>query len=284
MKDLDRMGNRAKRNASAKVREHAEKLELLAKIGWGAKGALYVTLGILAVMAAFGEGGALHGSKGVLRWVSGEPFGQVLLGASGVGFICYALWRFIQAAVGPRTQGSGAKQIARRIGSVVSGAIHVSLGVAAFQMLLGGDSSSSKGTWLAKIMSAGTWGQVVVGLLGAIIIGVGLFQFKRAAKLGFMEDVDQRQMSSKELGLLRWVGRAGHAARGVVFPLIGYFLIASAYNHNPSQAKGVGGALSELAQTSWIALAVIALGLTAYGVLNLLYARYRRFPLPSRTP
>ena len=278
MQDLEHMGQRA----NAKAQEHSEKIEFLAKIGWGAKGALYVTLGSLAVMAAVGEGGGLHGSKGVLQWLSGEPFGRVLLVAAGVGFFCYALWRFVLAAFGSGRPGSKAKKIARRVGSAVSGGMHVALGIAAIQMMMGsGGGGSSKQTWLAKMMSAGTWGVVLVAVLGIVIIGVGLFQFKKAAKLGFMKEVDEGQMSRKEVGVLRAVGRAGLAARGVVFPLIGYFLIAAAVHHNPSKAKGTAGALSEVAQTSWIALAVIATGLAAYGVLNLFYVRYRQIPLSA---
>ena len=54
-------------------------------------------------------------------------------------------------------------------------------------------------TWLAKMMSAGTWGVVLVAELGIVIIGVGLFQFKEAANLGFMNEVDRGQMSRKEV-------------------------------------------------------------------------------------
>jgi len=126
------------------------------------------------------------------------------------------------------------------------------------------------------LMNAGTWGQVLIGLGGAVAIGVGLYQFKKAVDLAFMEDVRVSQMSDKEVKVMKVVGRSGFSARGVVFPIIGYFLIKAAINHNPAQAKGVGGALAELSQTSWVLLLVIAIGLAAYGVMHLFFARYRQ--------
>lgn len=266
---------RAAGTAGRAVSNHSDKLEWLAKAGWFAKGALYVTLGTLAIMAAVGEGGGLSGSKGVLQWVAGQPFGKVLLVAAVIGFSCYALWRFAQAIVDPERHDDKKSEVFKRLGWAASGILHGSLAVAAFQMFQGQSGGSSKQTWLAKAMSAGTWGVVLVGLLGAGAIAAGLYQFKKAAKLGFMDDVNTSAMSRNEIKALKVVGRAGHAARGVTFPIIGYFLIMAAVNHNASQAKGMGGALSELAKTSWIALAVIAVGLTAYGVLQFFYTRYR---------
>lgn len=252
------------------------KFQTLAKVGWAAKGALYVTLGALAVMAAVGEGGSLLGSKGVLQWLAGQAFGRILLITAGIGFSAYSLWRFAQAITDPEQHKDTKSMVAKRLGWTASGVMHASLAVAAFQMFAGQGSGEGKQIWISKMMAAGSWGVVLVGALGLIAIGVGLYQFKRAAELGFMKDLNANEMSSGERKAIKIVGRVGHSARGVVFPIIGYFLLMAAFNHNASQAKGVGGALSELGQTSWIALAVIAAGLAAYGVLNLFYARYRR--------
>ena len=73
-------------------------------------------------------------------------------------------------------------------------------------------------------------------------------------------------------------GRFGLAARGIVFGVIGIFLIIAALQHNPDQAKGLGGALGELSQQPYgqILLGVVAMGLIAYGIYTLAEARYRR--------
>jgi hypothetical protein len=148
--------------------------------------------------------------------------------------------------------------------------------VAAFQMLAGDNPGNGRHTWLAKAMSMGTGGVVLVCALGVIAILVGLYQFKKAASLEFMDEIDRGRMSAREVAALRVVGRAGYAARGVVLPIIGYFLIVAAVARNPSAAKGTGGALVALARAGWWVVAIVAIGLTAYGILQLFFAKYRR--------
>ncbi len=68
------------------------------------------------------------------------------------------------------------------------------------------------------------------------------------------------------------------AARGVVFGIVGGFLLLAALRTSPGEARGVGGALKALQQQPfgpWL-LGVVALGLIAYGIFELVKARYRR--------
>lgn len=256
------------------AREHQDKLQLAAKLGWLAKGALYITLGALAVVAAFGQGGAVEDGKGVLSWVASQPFGTFLLAAAGVGFICYALWRVVQVIFDPERHHSNKEMIAKRLGWAASAVTHGALAVAAFQLIVGEQGQSQK-MWLSEVLRH-DWGPWLVGALGAFVIGVGFYQFKKAKDLAFMDDVNTRQMSHKETNVFRLVGRFGFAARGVVFPIIGYFLIEAAVTASPSQAKDVGGALMEIGEAGMIPLAIVALGLAAYGVAQLFFAKYRR--------
>jgi type IV secretory pathway VirB2 component (pilin) len=77
------------------------------------------------------------------------------------------------------------------------------------------------------------------------------------------------------------VGRLGLAARGVVFTVIGVFLMVAALTANPKQARGLSGALQALEQQPvgpW-ALGIVALGLVASGLYMLVLTRYRRIIL-----
>jgi hypothetical protein len=58
---------------------HSDTVEKLARFGYAVKGVVYGLIGVLAVMAALGEGGQTSGSRGVLSTIAGGPFGQVLL-------------------------------------------------------------------------------------------------------------------------------------------------------------------------------------------------------------
>jgi hypothetical protein len=74
------------------------------------------------------------------------------------------------------------------------------------------------------------------------------------------------------------LGMAGHAARAVVFVLIGAFLIKAAVEHDASEAVGLDGALQQISQQSYgtVLLLVVAVGLLLFGAYSMIEARYRR--------
>jgi hypothetical protein len=116
--------------------------------------------------------------------------------------------------------------------------------------------------------------------IGAAVIGVGLHELYQAYKAGFLEYLNLGEMGEKaKKWIVRW-GRLGIAARGIVFGVVGTFLIRAALEYDPQQARGLGGALQTLAQQPfgpWL-LGAVAFGLIAYGLFMLGVARYRRIP------
>ncbi len=84
----------------------------------------------------------------------------------------------------------------------------------------------------------------------------------------------------------RWVvplGRAGYAARGVVFIVVCAFLLVAAYQSDPSEARGLGGALLALQEQPFgrALYGLVALGLAAFGAFGFVEARYRRIDAPG---
>jgi hypothetical protein len=74
------------------------------------------------------------------------------------------------------------------------------------------------------------------------------------------------------------LGVVGLLARGVVFGLIGAFLIKAAAEYDPREAIGLDGALQKLARQTygeWL-LGLTAAGLVAYAIFCLVEARHRR--------
>ena len=95
-----------------------------------------------------------------------------------------------------------------------------------------------------------------------------------------------RRISPADAATSRWavpLGRLGFAARGVVFVLIGSFLVLAALHSNSREVKGLGGALESLREHpyGWALLGVTAAGLFAFGLFGLVQARYRRIDAPS---
>ncbi len=251
------------------------------RAGYAAKGVVYAVVGFLAAQAALGQGGKTTGSKGAIQEIGQQPFGQVLLVLVGVGLACYALWRFLSAFVDAEGKGSDAKGIAVRVGYFVAALIHVGLSVAAFSAM-GGDGGSdgerSAQSMTARAMSVpfGQW--LVIG--AGIAMGLaGIGQWLQMAKGTYRQ---RFALDGAAVAQRLWIERAaklGLAARGVVFLLIGFFLVQAGWQADSSEAKGLGGALSTLAQQPygpWL-LGVTALGLICFGIYCGVIAIYGRF-------
>lgn len=259
---------------------HNEWLQKLARFGIATKGVVYVIIGALAVMAAMGRGGGrITDSEGAVRTIGAQPFGQLLLGATAVGLVGYVFWRFAQAVFDADGAGDDARGLLKRLGNATSGLTYAALAVGAVQTISGSRSAGGDSTrnWLDSLLTGGDVGRFAVALLGVVLVGVGVFQFWKAVKADFMREVDVYAMSPTVRTWTQRLGRLGHAARGVVFPMLGWFLIRAATRSDASEWRGTAGALRELATQSHgtLLLAVVAAGLVAYGVYQIVLSRYR---------
>ncbi len=258
--------------------EVAPWVERLARVGYAAKALLYITVGVLAAQAALGPGGRVTDTEGALREVNEGDAGQVVLLVVAAGLIGYAVWRLVEAILDPERRGTNAKGIALRVGFAVRGLFHGALGITALRLALGAGSGSTGDEvrrWTERAFALPA-GELVVGLAAAWIAGYGVYQFYRAVTPKM-----RRHLHLSELpdDFRRWVlrvSRFGIAARGVVFCLIGFFLTRAVLNHDARQAGGVQQSLRTLAELGRWPFAVVAVGLVAYGVYELLNARYRR--------
>lgn len=253
----------------------------LARFGYVAKGVVYVIIGALAVMTAVGAGGSIEDSSGAIETIAQQPFGRILVGLTALGLMGYVIWRAVQVIMDTEDKGTDTKGILARIGFLVSGITYAGLAFLAGRMALGGGGSggdSSKQALTAKLMSQpfGLW---LVGAVGLIVIGVGLFHFYQAYKAKFMQEYKSGEMSVTQRHWAKRLGQFGLSAHGVTFCIIGGFFIVAARQADPNEAKGLSGALSTLARQPygpWL-LGGVALGLVAYGVYCFSRARYRQF-------
>jgi hypothetical protein len=110
--------------------------------------------------------------------------------------------------------------------------------------------------------------------LGGVALGA------KAIAGDFRSKLPQREPETRWLVML---GRAGFAARGVVFVLVGAFLTMAAWYYDPQQAVGVAGALRSLQDKPYGAplLGLAAIGLVCFGLFELAQAARRRLPAPD---
>lgn len=263
-----------------KVREVKPWMRRFARLGYWAKGIVYGMIGVLAALAAFGPSGKMTGTSGALQSIAEIPFGEVALWIIGIGLIGYILWDFIKAIKDPENEGSDAKGLIKRTGFFISGLIYSNLAFGAIKLAshtgsAGGENSEK--TISAKLMEQpfGTW---IIGLIGAIIIGYGIYELYSGVKDKFMAKFKTYEMNDKEHKIARMSGKIGLISRGIVLSMVGFFFIRTAYTQNPNESKGLGGALTELASQPYgqVLLAIVAIGLILYGLYQIIRGRYQQ--------
>ncbi|MGB3546189.1 MAG: DUF1206 domain-containing protein [Saprospiraceae bacterium] len=247
--------------------------------GYTAKGVVYLIMGIFAVATVIGASSGTGGPKAVIDWIGTNPFGQILIGLIGLGLMAYAAWRWFKALANTENEGSDTTGIVKRIGWAVSGTAYGVLSVYAFKKLFGsgGGSGNQKEDIIAQLLQQ-SWGPYAVGLIGVIMVGVGAYQVYRAATDKHVEDVDAWGLTDDQEEAFKHTGRVGLGARAVVYGIIAYFLFRAATMSDADQFKGIGESLSYLRDATFgsALLAIVGMGLAAYGIFMFFRARYER--------
>jgi len=252
-------------------------VEWMARVGYAARGFVFLIVGILAALAT-SEGHCAVDSKGALRVVLAEPFGSLVLGAIVAGLLSFAAWRLMQAILDTDNCGNHPRGIARRLVQAVSALFYAGFGSIAASILFGWDTGESSDRlahdWAAWLMGKqfGRW--IIAGIGVAIATsGVGI------AIAGWRADFqDHLMLVGKPKMLVTLLGVLGFMTRGLVFVLIGLFLIFAAVDFNPREAKGLAGTLQLIQGRSygpWL-LGFTAMGFLAFGLFSIAEAILRK--------
>ena len=269
-------------NTRKRGRKAAEKVvqsrwvEWLVRFGYLVRGALYLLVGLIAIQVALGGRGSTEGKTGALAEISAQPFGKILLICMAVGLAGYSLWGLVRALLDPLGKGTSAKGLVERGGYIVSALSYGALLVPTISLIRGsgaGEESARIGTAFALSQPLGHW---LVLLAGVVAIGGALGQVYTGITARFEKDFKRSKMSAHEFKVAMIAGRLGHIARGIVFGLIGLFLIQAALEDDPGQAQGLDGALAAIAggDKGLVSLAMVAVGLVAFGVYSILCTRW----------
>ena len=277
------------RDADHTVRQAAgsQAVTTLAHAGYAAKAVVYLIIGGLALAAALKIGGGLVDQTGATQVIYHQPFGVFLLIVSAIGWLGYALWCVIEASLDTEHYGTDAKGVVVRLGYAAVAVTYAGLAYLAFQLATGkssgGKSSNTQAQdWTARLLAA-PGGVALVVLVGLVVLVIAGALFYRAYTADFRKQLELGQAPASVRDGIILLGRIGNAALGGVFTIIGVFFIVAAFHRNPGQAKGLSGALGALLAQPFgnFLLAIIALGLLAYGVYSLAQARYRRIQVAS---
>jgi hypothetical protein len=249
----------------------SQKKETISRIGMVAKGAIYLLIGILTALPIFGLGGKTSSSKGALRFLADQSYGQVLLVILGLGLLGYLFFRGYQAIANLKNHDDNAKGYLMRGSYLVSGLVYGYLGFTALKMVFG--SSSGKSSSVSKVLNSEYGNTIAIGI-ALVLVGKAIYEFYMAYSGKFKEEVEQAGIDHKARTLLTNAGTIGFTARGIVAGILAY-LFFKAGLQNASGDLNRADAFNLLQnEFGSIIMAIVAAGIACYGVFMLIKSKY----------
>ncbi|HUP15124.1 MAG TPA: DUF1206 domain-containing protein [Acidimicrobiia bacterium] len=264
----------AARNVAREVGDSTS-LELLARAGLTAYGAIHILVGWLALLMAWGTAGESSDLSGALGTVATQPFGKIVLWLVAGGLLALALWQVSESIWGYRKrEGARRKQVA----SWTKAVVYAALGVSAARVALGSGSSSSEQQQEATsgVLSLPA-GRVLVVVAGVLIMSVGVTHMVKGVKASFLKEIVTSSMSPFARQGVTRLGQIGYVAKGLAVGGVGGLLTYATLTLDP-QRQGLDGALQTILVQPFgrFLLTTLALGFLAFGLFAMLQARYRK--------
>jgi hypothetical protein len=257
---------------------NSKPLEYLARGGFIAYGVIHLLFAWLALQVALGDSSGETDQSGALETIGAQSGGKFLVILIIVGMVAMAIWQAFEAAIGE----SGPQDRAAMAERFVSGCraiLYLYFAFIAYKVISGANSSQGDSQQSsASSMMDNTGGRWVVGLVGLIVLGVGVGLIVYGVTKKFEKHLNTQQMDGKVRRTVRRLGVAGYSAKGTAYAIAGGLIVAAAVTYDAEKARGLDAALKTLASQNygpWL-LALIALGIAAYGVYCFFQAKYRK--------
>ncbi len=248
---------------------------IMARVGYGARGIVYLIIGYFALLAALGSG-ATKDTDDVFQVVLSQPFGMVLLGLLIAGLFAFGGWRMAQSLFDADDHGTDAKGYGIRAAQFISGLIYFALAASALGLTLswGSGGGDPIGRLIAAAMEQG-WGRIALYAIAAIPVGIAIAHFVKAWRCSYEEHFI---CDSDVLDRVRPVARIGLAARGVAFLIIGGLIFWGGLSYAADKQPGTQAALEALqsAPFGWVLLSLMGAGLIAFAAFCAAQAAYRQ--------
>ncbi|MEZ5744404.1 MAG: DUF1206 domain-containing protein [Sphingomonadaceae bacterium] len=250
--------------------DKSEKFSWLVRTGYFARAIMYSVIGLIALTSA---GKISAGTNGVFIAIDEFPLGTAILWLLVIGLVGYALFRFCSLLFDIENEGSDAMGWGKRIGHAGSAIGHLALAYSAYEFATSGSASGGGAQQAASGVLSYEFGGFLLALLGVAFFLAAANQAKKAWTSSFMNRIAAAAPSATSK-----LGKAGYAARTVVFLVIGYSLVnAGMGSGGASQVKTLGDAVASLADDG-IVFTLVAIGLLLFGLFSLVLARYRIIP------
>ncbi len=249
-----------------------------ARAGMVAYGVVNLLIAWLALQLAFGDREGSTTSSGAMSQLAQQPFGKVLVWLVAVGMLLLVGWRGIEAAFGHDDE-DGAKRTGKRVFSAGKALIYLAIAISAIRVATSAGSGGGKGggtdSTTKKLMDL-PGGQTLVFLIGAGIIGYGIFQIYHAWSGNFRDNLTAEGERGGSGTAYVAFGTAGYTAKGIAIGIVGSLFVYAAVTHSAKKSGGLDVALQKVLQQPFgpFLLGALALGIGAYGLFCFARARH----------
>ena len=253
--------------------------EMAARLGYVARGSVYISIGLVALLSVAGLAPRAQGALGALEAWGEWPPGIVLMWLAGLGLYGFAGWRVLQSVFDADRQGRSPKAWASRAGQAISGLVYGGLALSLFGFLDAiedlhqADDQEKTRAFVAGLL-AWPYGEVLVLGVGVCILAAGLGSVVRAVFARFGASLKCDAQTAAWASVL---ARIGYFGRGLALLPAGAFMLAAGWHARASEAKSLGGALQTLHHQPLgdAVLVLVAAGLMAFGAFAFVEAWYR---------
>lgn len=241
--------------------QDSDAVEGLARVGLASRGLVWLVVGLLALSVLFGNSERAD-QQGALRAIAGKPFGEVLLVVLVVGYLGFALWQGLNAAVGDASTK-------KRVGSAGKALLHAALAVSVVRFLASGQrqgGDQTQGLTARAMQHPG--GRALVAVVGLVVLGVAVYLARHALQGRHAKKIKTWKVPNGHGEAVVRLGTAGYLGRALVLALVGVFLVQAALQAEPQEAKGLDASLKTLAGEPYgkALLAVAVAGMLAYAL------------------
>lgn len=260
------------------MKHHLTWVAGIARLGYAARGVVYLTVGYLILNAAL-EIEEAEDVKEMLYAINSQPYGNYLLLGLAAGLVAYAFWRLVQSLLDVDDHGHAPRALILRAALVISAFLYASIAYACIQISLnlgtGGGSQIRKTVAHLLGWPAGRW---LVGAAAVVVCITGIVHIRKAWVGGFRKWF---AASAGAMCIIDPVSRVGLIARGLLFVAISAFVLYSAITLDASDAGGLKTVLVWAQQRIYgrFLLGGMGAGLFAFGAYSLIEAFVRRVGL-----
>ena len=218
-------------------------LEWAARIGYGARGFVYLSAGLLILLAAVDLVGDTVGIKGTLDWLAMRPLGRVWMFLVGLGLAAFVVWRVLQSVFDADHEGTSRHGLSTRMSQAFSGFSYAALSFAAFSLLVRapkGDPAVEgviRSREQAETLLALPFGKWLLVGAGLVIFGIGAGNVVKAWREDFTEYLACSAETCRRVSPL---ARIGHVARGLAYLPLATLVVLAGLNSSASDVHQSG--------------------------------------------